>query len=105
MKLKPIEEEWEEEIDKPWQGPIAKRSKTLNRHLENLKYSKVQARVKEIKWRLTQEITIKSEKKSFVIFNTLTVEPKYYKTIWAKESKAWQEYISQWTRLIHSPIF
>jgi hypothetical protein len=90
---------WESCTGRPWINiqrkfkEEEKEDRLLSVRLKKLSEQKIHARKAELKWRLTHEILEKNQKGYYIIFNTLTVEPKYYKMVWEKGSKIFRQYI------------
>lgn len=68
--------------------------------LDVLKKGCRKARVSELRWRMEAEIEQRVNQGWFVIFNTLTVSPRYYEEVFEAGSRCWRDYIRSIDRLV-----
>lgn len=52
------------------------------------------------RWRLTNHLSSAFKKKHYVVFDTLTIDPKHLKTVTSPNSKVWKNYITALRRKI-----
>lgn len=73
--------------------------------LSGLKRRSIKARIGEHKWRLEEEVKQRSEEGWYVIFNTLTVAPHAYKSVFEKGSRDFRDYIRRFDNAIASSCY
>ena len=65
----------------------------------------IAARINEHRFRLCEEIVHRVGQGWFVVFNTLTVEPYHYESVFARGSTAWKDYIRRVNRAVGTEIY
>lgn len=91
-KIPNVADLWEKATGIPWLSKLPNTDRLLKIRLSSLKIAKIKARITEQKWRLRQELTEKAHQGYYIIFDTLTIDPKHYKNVWAQSSKIFTEY-------------
>ncbi len=92
-KLGNIETMWYNATGLPWETIARKKNKLLDYCLNKMSIKKIKARQSELIWRLVQEIIDKTYNGYYIIFNTLTVEPRHYNNLWKDGSAAFKTYL------------
>lgn len=69
-------------------------------YLNDVKVRCLQARKNELLTRLRLEVLQRVNEGWYLIFDTLTVEPRYEKVVFGKGSTAWSDYIRSFTRYL-----
>ncbi len=73
--------------------------------LLSMRSSSRKARVAEHEWRVKEEISFRVRQGWFVVFNTLTVRPEHYSTVFSVGSLCWRDYIRNIERFVGIEIF
>ncbi len=99
-KHKTAQQQWEENTKLEWILPAVKINHLTRHFLDKLENKSVEARKYQLQWRLNIELEIAHHNQYYTIFNTLTVAPEHYTTVFNKNNKIFQKYINNIDKII-----
>lgn len=90
-------------------GVTAKRSSVgdplIAAMIESIQAKSILARIREISWRIEEEVSLRASEGWYIIFNTLTVRPGDYKKVFENGSYCWRDYVRCVERAVGVSIY